>query len=95
MLNLPRHNRAGNALGLKSLDELRQLPQRNPVNGSGAARRNLSESLFLDGRDHHLIPLSPSRIQHKKRKRAIAGDEPKFHSRWSVVGGQWSVFARL
>ena len=82
MLDLARHDGASDALGFKSVDEFRQLAQRKPVNGSGAFRLDLGESLFLDGGDHDFISLRPRRVQHQKRKLAIAGDETETcHSR--------------
>src|SRR5208282_6357969 len=80
VLNLPRHNRAGNALRLKHIDELRQLAQRKPMNGSRAVRVNLRSSLLANRRHHHLKPLRPRRVQHQKRKRPIARDEAEFLS---------------
>jgi hypothetical protein len=63
------------------------------VHGGRAFRLDLRRSLFFDRSDNHVKTLSPRRVQHKEGKLAIAGDEAKFHSQWSVGGGQWSALS--
>src|ERR1700747_2260908 len=45
-----------------------------------ALQSDLRRSFFFNRRDHHVITLGPRRIQHKKRKPAISGNQPKFLS---------------
>jgi len=44
VLDLPRHDGAGDALGFESVDEFRQLAQRKPSERSGAVRLDLGEA---------------------------------------------------
>src|SRR5438552_3753926 len=62
------------------------------MNGSGAARLDLGESFFFNGRNNDVVSLRARSIQHEEGELAIAGDETKFHSQWSVVSGRWPVF---
>ena len=55
------------------------------MNRSGAVRLDFREGLFLDGGDHHLEALSPRRIEHQKRKAAVAGDQAESFS-WGGIG---------
>src|SRR5579862_4947591 len=48
------------------------------MNSSCSVRVDLRRSLFLDGRYDNVEPLRPRRVEHKKGKLAIAGDEAKF-----------------
>src|ERR1700733_10936413 len=81
MPDLPGHDGPAHALALKSLDQLREFPQRKPVNGEGAVRLDIGKSFFLDGGNHDLVSLSPCRVQHEKGKLAIAGDQTQFFVR--------------
>ena len=75
VLDLSGHDGAGDAFALESLDQLRQLAQRQPMHRSRAVLLDLGEGLFLDGRDHDLHALRARRVQHEERKLAVAGDE--------------------
>src|SRR5580700_2193809 len=83
MFYLASHNGATYAFALKSLDKLRKLTQRKPVNRDRASVLDFRRSLFLDRGDDHFISRSPRRIEHKERKLTVAGDEADFF----LVGG--------
>ena len=48
------------------------------MNRRRPVRFDLRKSFFFDRRHDDLIPLRPRRIQHEKRKLAVAGDQAKF-----------------
>src|SRR5215831_1475534 len=63
---------------MKGFYQLRKLPEREPVNSGCPSRLDLRKSLFFDGGHHHVISLRSRRIEHKKWKTAVAGNETDF-----------------
>ena len=74
VLHLPGHDGIGYAFGLERLDQLSQLPQRQPVNRPRVLL-NIGRSLFLDRRNDHLDALTPCGLEHEEWKSAVAGDQ--------------------
>ena len=48
------------------------------MDGGRAMGFDLGESLFSDGGDNDFIALGTGRIEHKKRKAAVARDQTEF-----------------
>ena len=80
VLHLPRHDGLRHTGALQQADAFAELSQRHPVHGRrrGPRRRGrqFGKSLFLNGHHGDVVAEAARRVEHEKRKPAVAGDEP-------------------